>query len=153
MAVTIQQLGFGKKVTSGATRWKIMASSADASGAELIVKAPGAGKGLFIEKINVAIGASITANIGQGESSGACAKVLIGPLGGAAMFTAFDFGDEPLKLDTNQPLTLDASGAGVVCVVVQGYTADASETATPSQSISASPSTSVSSSPSSSASA
>ncbi len=137
-------------------RWAVNASSADASGCEEIVAAPGAGLELCVRKLRIAIGAAITVSIGGGETTSAPTKTLIGPLGGAAMFVHLDF-PEALVLSPNHALVMDASGAGTVNVYVEGYTrpqtASVSASSSPSASKSSSPSTSKSASKSSSPSA
>lgn len=148
-AVNIVRAPRASESIDAQARWAVNASSADASGGEEIVAAPGAGLELCITKLRIAIGAAITLSIGSGETGGAVTKVLIGPLGGSAMFVPIDF-PEALVLSPNHPLVMDASGAGVVCVYAEGYTraqtASVSASTSPSASVSGSPSASVSSS-------
>jgi len=139
------------------SRWRVNASTADASGCETIKAAPGSGYELVIRRLILSIGGSITVTLGAGEESNAVKRVVLGPMGGGAMTISMDFGDDTIVLDPNAALTVDASGSATVWIYVEGQTrvVDAAGIASssPSTSISSSPSTSVSSSPSSSISA
>jgi len=134
------------------SRWKVNASSADASACETVKAAPGSGYELVVRRLVLSIGGSATVNIGAGEESSACKRVLLGPLGGSAMTIPLDFGERGLVLDPNAALTIDASGAATVWVYAEGITRVADTegvpSSSPSASISSSPSASVSSSPS-----
>lgn len=133
-------------------RQRINFSSADASGCEEIVAAPGAGYELLLQRLTLTVGGAVTVDIGSGEKSNACEKVLLGPLAGSAMPVSLDFGHEPIVLDPNKSLTVDASGAGVVWGVAEVLTRVCVSAGISSTSPSSSVSSSVSSSPSSSAS-
>ena len=126
---------------------RINASSADASGCETILAAPGSGYELLLKYIRVIIGGAITVDIGSGKKGTACEKVILGPMGGAAMSVQpFDFGDEPVVLDPNKALTVDASGAGRVCIYAEVLTRIEAPAGVPSASLSSSISSSVSAS-------
>lgn len=99
---------------SGRTR--VNASTADATSGEEIVAAPGAGYELLLERLTLTIGAAITVDIGAGEKSDACEKILLGPLGGQPMAVVLDFGAQPIVLDPNKSLTVHGSGAGNIWV-------------------------------------
>lgn len=154
MAITTRPLAWADPVTdwTGVTRWKTYATSADASGCETIQDQPGAGYALHIERLRVAVCANITATLGQTDSGSAIDKTLFGPFGGAAdgMFVDLDFRDNPIRLDENTSLAIDASGAGDVSVMADGFTASESRSESPSASKSASVSSSPSASPSAS---
>lgn len=127
MAVTVTTLTSGPKresiINQTVTRWRKAATSADASGCEEIVAAPGAGYNLVIEKLIIYIGAAITVTVGSGETGpGSVEGDKIGPLGGAAGTYSLDITDDPILLTANKSLTFDASGAGNVCVYAKGYT-------------------------------
>ena len=101
------------------------ATSADASGTEEIIAAPGAGISHNIEHIVISSDSAISITIGEGETAGAVTTALIGPVTFAAGQTiAFPFvgRTQGLKLTANESLTVDASGAGNICVWVQGFT-------------------------------
>lgn len=100
------------------------ATSADASGCEEIIAAPGTGVSIYIEKIKITSGAGITITIGAGETGGAVATALIGPVTFAANQTIsweFTGRAKALKVTAATSLTVDAGGAGNICVFVQGY--------------------------------
>ena len=96
--------------------WSLNATSADASGSEDIKATPGAGYHLVITRATILIGAAITVTLL------ADADVLVGPVGGAAGTYALDFSERPVVLDANHKLACDASGAGAICIYVEGYT-------------------------------
>lgn len=160
MAITVTAIVHAPRQSENrdaVSRWSVNASSTDASGCEEIIAAPGAGLELCVTRLRIAIGAAVTVSIGCGETTNAPTKTLIGPVGGAPMFVPLEF-PEALVLSPNHNLVIDASGAGVVCVWVEGYTraqtasfsASSSPSASVSSSKSASPSKSLSSSPSAS---
>lgn len=105
--------------------WIKNATSADASGCEEIIAAPGAGFSLVIEYLVISSDAAISVTIGEGETGGAVTTALIGPVTFAAGQTiAFPFvgRTQGIRMTANTSLTVDASGAGNICVWVQGYT-------------------------------
>lgn len=130
------------------SRWRVNASSADASGCETVKAAPGAGYELVVTRLAVTIGGSATVTIGAAEESGGVKRTLLGPLGGSAMAVSLDLPAVGLVLDPNAALTIDASGAANVWVYAEGITRVAGSAGVASSS----PSASASSSPSSSAS-
>lgn len=101
----------------------VNATSADASGCEQIIAAPDAGTSIYIDQLTINNGAdAISITIGAGETSPAVTAIILGPVAMAANTTAyFDFrGIGGIKLAAATALTLDASGSGAVCIVVQG---------------------------------
>lgn len=103
--------------------WIVNGTSADASGCEILVAAPGAGIQLIVDQLTINCGSSaITITIGQGVSAGAVEVALLGPISFAAntslQFT-FQYG---MWLLANKSLTVDTSGAGNICIFVQGRT-------------------------------
>ncbi len=104
------------------TPWQINATSADATGCETILAAPGTGKALVITRLVVYIGDAITVTVGSGKSGAAVEADFIGPLGGAAGTYILDVRERPIILTANKALTVDASGAGSICVYAEGYT-------------------------------
>ena len=102
--------------------WAINGTSADASGCEELVAAPATGTSLYLKKIAINVDAAIDVTIGAGETSGAVTTVIIGTIGLDANETfTYEF-DRPIKLAAATSLTVDASGAGVITVVAEGYT-------------------------------
>ena len=86
--------------------------------------APGAGKQIIVDHITINSGAAITITIGQGKTGDAVTAALIGPVAFAAnQSVQWDFPkDFPggLILDANTNLTVDASGAGNICIFAYG---------------------------------
>jgi len=95
------------------------ATSADASGCEEI-KAAVAGKKIKIRHLTVNSTDAIAITIGEGENAGAVTTALLGPIEFGALEThQWDF-NPYLELTAATSLTVDADGAGVVCIFVQG---------------------------------
>jgi hypothetical protein len=97
------------------------AVSADASGCEELKAAPAAGKSIIVDHLTINNGANaISITIGEGETGGAVTTALIGPIAMAANSSLqFDFHDGMI-LTAATSLTVDASGAGAICVFAQG---------------------------------
>jgi hypothetical protein len=99
------------------------AVSADASGCEELVAAV-ADKSHYITQLEISCVAAITVTIGAGETGGAVTAVLFGPFNFAATSgspISLQF-NPPIKVAEATAIVVDASGAGVVQVFVQGYT-------------------------------
>jgi hypothetical protein len=100
------------------------ATSADASGCEELLAAPAAGTSIIIDYLTINSDAAITITIGQGETGGAVTTALIGPVSFAAnqsiQFDFRDFRTGGMKLTDATSLTVDASGAGNVCIFACG---------------------------------
>lgn len=98
--------------------------SANMSGCEEFVAAPGAGKYLCVTHLTVNVGANLTVTIGSGESGpGSVEAVLIGPivmLAGATL--QWNFRNGGVVLPENKSLTCDSSGAGDMTVFAEGHT-------------------------------
>jgi len=109
-------------LVAGVVPWQVNATSADASGCEQLVAAPGSGKALVVTRLIIYLGAAITATIGAGKSGTAVEAVVVGPLGGAAGTYDLDCRTRPIVIAANKALTVDTSGAGALCVYVEGYT-------------------------------
>lgn len=97
--------------------------SADASGCEELKAAPAAGISIVVDHLTINNGANaISITIGSGEDTGAVETALIGPIAMAANTSLqfmFPYG---MVLTAAKSLTVDASGAGAVCIFVQGRT-------------------------------
>ena len=95
------------------------ATSADASGGETIVAAV-ASKSHFIQSITVACISAITVTI---QDNTGTPVVILGPVPFAATSSpvTVTFPD-PVKVASGKLIEVDASGAGAVNVVIQGYT-------------------------------
>ena len=95
-------------------------TTADLSGCELLVAAV-TGKSIVLERVAVSFGAAITVTIGAGETGGAVTTVLVGPIFGAANTTVELVFTRPIVLAAATALTADASAAGNVTVIAQGF--------------------------------
>ena len=96
--------------------------SADWSSCE-IIKAAVAGKSIYLTAITISCVAAITVTIGAGETGGAVTNEVLGPFhfaatSGGPISMVFP---KPLKLDAATALTADASGAGAVTIIAQGF--------------------------------
>jgi len=89
-------------------------TTADASGAEEIIDAPGSGRSLFIQSITLTCNTDITIDIGAGEGTSAVQTQYFPTIVGAADSgpIKLDFGGKWLKMTANKALVIDASGAG-----------------------------------------
>lgn len=131
MAITATASTCSTKPLEKNTQWFVNAYSADASGCEEIKAAPAAGTSLVITSLSVICAVKdITVTIGAGDTGGAVTTVIWGPLPFVAEVTAagYIFGvqytckfDTPIVLAAATSLTVDASGAGAVIVMAQGY--------------------------------
>ncbi len=120
MAVTATDL---QPATSG---WAVNAISANASGAEVLKAAPGAGVSLYLESLLINGVNGITVTVGEDEAASAVGTPILGPI----TFAGASWGEtithrfaRPIKLTANKSLVVDASGAGAICVLAEGYTA------------------------------
>lgn len=96
--------------------------SADASACEILKAAPGAGKSILVHHLTINNGANaLSHTIGEGEAvAGTLDTNLIGPIAMPANSSIqWDF-YPPMKLTANTLLAIDSSGAGAVCVFVEG---------------------------------
>ena len=101
--------------------WIINATSADASGCEELKAAPAAGTSIYIDHLTVNSGAAITITIGEGETTGAVTTAIVGPVSFAAnQSMQWDFLRGGIKLTAATSLTVDASGAGAICIFASG---------------------------------
>lgn len=102
------------------------ATTADASGCEELKAAPAAGSSIILDHLTINNGANaISITIGEGETGGAVTTAMIGPIAMAANTSLqWDFGRQAamhgLKLTPATALTVDASGAGAVCIFAFG---------------------------------
>jgi hypothetical protein len=114
MAITLVSNGVLK---SG---FSVNGNSADLSGCETLVAAV-AGKSICLERLAISFGAAINVTIGAGETTGAVTTVLVGPIYGAENSTVELVFERPIKLAAATALTADASGAGNVTIVADGF--------------------------------
>jgi len=120
MAITVTSPNHGP---ASGDSFIINGVSADASGCEELKAAPAAGLSIIVDRLTINNGANaISITIGEGETTGAVTTALIGPIAMAANSSIqFDFGRSGgMKLTAATSLTVDASGAGAVCIFAQG---------------------------------
>ncbi len=118
MAITVTTPSCGPGSYGG---FIVNATSADASGCEELKAAPAAGLSILIHHLTINNGASaLSHTIGEGETGGAVTTALIGPIAMAANTSIqWDF-YPPMKLTAATSLVIDSSGAGAVCIFVEG---------------------------------
>jgi len=95
------------------------ATSADASGCEEIHAAV-AGKKIKIRHLSINSTDAIAITIGEGETTGAVTTALLGPIEFSAALTLQWNFNPPLELTAATSLTVDADGAGQMCIFAQG---------------------------------
>jgi broad specificity polyphosphatase/5'/3'-nucleotidase SurE len=107
--------------TPGKFGFILNGTSADASGCEELKATPGAGYNIVVDHLTINNGANaISITIGSGAAAGAVETALIGPVAMAANTSIqFDF-PYGMVLTANKSLTVDASGAGAICIFAQG---------------------------------
>ena len=118
MAITKNDL------TPAKAGFAVNGNSADLSGTEELLAAPGAGLSIYLTQIEISCVATITVTIGAGETGGAVTTILLGPFNFAATSGSpinLTFRGKGLKLTANTALTVDASGAGAVQIFAEGY--------------------------------
>jgi hypothetical protein len=99
----------------------INATSADASGCEELKAAPAAGTSIIVDHLTINNGANaISITIGEGETGGAVTTALIGPIAMAANTSIQFLFVNGMVLTAATSLTVDASGAGAICIFAQG---------------------------------
>jgi len=105
----------------GKAGFVINATSADASGCEELKAAPAAGVSIKVDHITINNGANaISITIGQGVAAGGVEAAIIGPIAMAANTSIqwdFPYG---IVLTAAKALTVDASGAGAICIFARG---------------------------------
>ncbi len=105
--------------TVGKFGFILNATSADASGCE-VLKAGAAGQSIVVDHITINSAAAITITIGEGETDSGVTTALIGPIAMAANSSIqWDF-PSGIILTAAAALTVDASGAGAICVFAYG---------------------------------
>lgn len=105
--------------TVGKFGFILNATSADASGCE-VLKAGAAGQSIVVDHITINSAAAITVTIGEGETDSGVTTALIGPIAMAANSSIqWDF-PSGIVLTAAAALTVDASGAGAICVFAYG---------------------------------
>jgi hypothetical protein len=132
MAINVVTMTVPRKDRSGRTPFCLSFDSADLSGCETILLLPTGASGIYLESILLLSTASITVTVGDGDGGTAVTAAVIGPItfnrdvgtpdvevAPAVMFE-YKFKREILF---GTSIAIDASGAGVVNGVVEGYSA------------------------------
>jgi hypothetical protein len=113
IVVTTPQAGRAGFIANG--------TSADASGCEELQAAPPAGFAILVDHVTFNCGSSaLSITLGAGKNGAAVTTALIGPIAMAANTSLqwdFTFG---MALAAATALTIDASGAGAICVFARG---------------------------------
>lgn len=90
-------------------------ASADLTGCESILAAPGASKHIYVNKIMLTSAAAENVDIGSGEATNAVeTKYFPDIQTGAGLTTVLEFAGKWWKLPANKALTIDADSSGVV---------------------------------------
>jgi hypothetical protein len=101
--------------------WFLNATSADASGCEELKAAPAVGTSIIVDHLTINSGAAITITIGEGKTGAGVTTPLIGPVSFAAnQSIQWNFGNGCMILTAATSLTVDASGAGNICIFAWG---------------------------------
>lgn len=101
--------------------WIINATSADATGCEELKAAPAAGISISVKRITINNGANaISITIGQGVAAGAVETAILGPIAMAANTSLQWTFQDGIVLTAAKSLTVDASGAGAICIFADG---------------------------------
>jgi hypothetical protein len=94
--------------------------SADATGCEELKAAPAAGISIIVDHLTINNGANaISITIGSGAAAGAVETALIGPIAMAANTSLQFMFSSGMVLTAAKSLTVDASGAGAICIFAQ----------------------------------
>lgn len=132
MAITVVTPTVPRKDRSGRTPFCKFFTSDDLSGCEEIMALPSGASGIYIESVLIASCDQLTVTLGDGETSGAVTTAVLGPMelntevGTAAneQTPAVIFSKKFLReLLVSTALTIDASAAGTVWGIIEGYSA------------------------------
>lgn len=95
--------------------------SADASGCEELKAAPATGLSIIVDHLTINNGANaISITIGEGKTGAGVTTALIGPVAMAANTSIQFTFPQGMKLTAATALTVDASGAGAICIFAVG---------------------------------
>ena len=140
MAITLVNLTMARTDRSGKTPFAVFFTSADLSGCEAI-KAVSGYTNIYLKKVKLwTVAPGITVTVGEGETTNAPTANLIGPIPfvveddvgtpanerNYAHPVAFDYEfahRDGVQLTATRDLTIDASAAGVVCGICEGFLA------------------------------
>ncbi len=130
MAITTVDLVVARVDRSGKTPFAVFFTSADLQGCEIIKAA--AGGRIYLEKLKVWTNVALNWTVGEGETTSAVTAALVGPVDAirnigtpdveVAMPVSFDYEfKHPIQLTDILDLTIDASAAGNVCGIAEGF--------------------------------
>ena len=133
MSITTVNLTVARRDRSGRTPFAVFFTSADLQGCE-VIKAAGSGR-IYLEKLKVWTNVELNWTVGEGETTSAVTAALVGPVDGlrtigtpantAAPPVSFDHEfQHEIQLTDLLDLTIDASAAGNVCGIAEGFTTD-----------------------------
>jgi hypothetical protein len=130
MAITTNDLTAARSDRSGKTPFAVFFTSTDLQGCE-VIKAIGTNSGLYLKKLVVWTSATLNWTVGAGKTSTAVTAALVGPVTsmrevtGAGVAHGIPFEYEFVHKDgisVGADLTIDASAAGIVCGIAEGFT-------------------------------
>ena len=102
----------------GGTPFLVNANSSDASGNEELVAAPATGKAIYLEDVLISSSAAISIVLNEATSA------VSGPFYSTAEgLLAHKLYKRPIKLKDATALNVDASGAGAVTLIIEGFIA------------------------------
>ena len=119
MAIATNILTINAPNQRGRIHWAVNATSADATGNEIVIAAPTTPASLYLKKIVINCVAAITVWLNDGTTT------LLGAFNfaaGAPGVVSIEFAF-PIKWGAAKPLDMDASGAGAIQIYVEGFTA------------------------------
>jgi len=125
MAITANTITM-QKPPLDAVPFTVSLYSTDLSDCEEL-KAAVAGKCHYIRKISIFCASAITISIGGGETADDLTAIYLGPIPFAATSSQYiiEFPYEALVVAKATALCIDASGAGVAAVIIEGSTGPA----------------------------
>jgi len=130
MAITVVTPTVPRKDRSGKTPFCKFFTSDDLSGCEEIMAKPTGALGIYIESVLIASCDQLTVTLGDGETTGAVTAAVLGPMelntevGTAANEqtpVAIVQKEFKRELLVSTSLTIDASAAGTVWGIIEGY--------------------------------
>lgn len=137
MAITTIDMNVSKGAHAGKTPFCTFFTSTDLTGCEEIKAVPTGGTALYLKKLKLwTVGPGNTVTVGEGETTNAPTANIVGPVSfvveddvgtpanerNYAHPVSFDYEfSDPIKLTDALALTIDASAAGVVCGIVEGF--------------------------------
>lgn len=132
MAISVVTPTVPRKTRSGKTPFCKFFTSDDLSSCEEIMALPSGASAIYIESVLIASTVSLTATLGDGETSNNVTAAVLGPLElNADIGTPADQQVQATvfhkkfvrELEVSTSLTIDASASGTVWGIIEGYSA------------------------------